>query len=45
MMSAIKIAFDLMGDNIVELSTRKDALENKIGSYDEKRLQESRTKL
>ena len=33
---AIKKAFNLMGDNIVELSTENDALKSKIGSYDEK---------
>ena len=35
-MPAIKKAFDLMGDNIVELSTKNESLKNKIGSYDEK---------
>ena len=34
-----------MGDDIVELSTEKDALKNKIGSYDEKWLEESKAKL
>ena len=37
MMPAIKKAFNLLGDDIVELSTEKDVLKNKIGSYDEKR--------
>ena len=36
MMPAIKKAFDLLGDDIVDLSTKNDALKNKIGSYDEK---------
>ena len=36
MMPAIRKAFNLMGDNIVELSAENDALKNKIGSYDEK---------
>ena len=36
MMSAIKKAFNLMGDDIIDLSTENDALKNKIGSYDEK---------
>ena len=36
MMPAIKKRFDLMGDDIVELSTENDFLKNKIGSYDEK---------
>ena len=34
LMPAIKRAFNLMGDDIVELSTENDALKNKIGSYD-----------
>ena len=42
---AIKKAFNLLGDDIVELSTENDALKNKIGSYDEKWLQESKAKL
>ena len=42
---AIKKAFDLMGDDFVELSTENDALKNKIGSYDEKWLEESKAKL
>ena len=33
-----------MGDNIVELSTENDVLKNKIGSYDEKWLEESKNK-
>ena len=45
MMPAIKIAFNLLGDDIVELSTENDALKNKIGDYDEKWLQESKAKL
>ena len=45
MMSTIKKAFDLMGDDIVDLSAEKDALKNKIGSYDEKWLEESKAKL
>ena len=36
MMPAIKKAFNLLGDDIVELSTENDALKNKIGSYDER---------
>ena len=36
MMPAIKKAFNLLGDDIVELSTENDALKNKIGSYDDK---------
>ena len=44
MMPAIKKAFNLMGDDIVELSKEKDALKNKIGSYDVKWLEESKNK-
>ena len=36
--------FDLMGDDTVDLSTENDALKSKIGSYDEKWLEESETK-
>ena len=45
MMPAMKKAFNLMGDDIVELGTESDALKNEIGSYDEKWLEESKTKL
>ena len=45
MMPAIKKAFNLLGDDIVELSTKNDALKNKIGSYDGKWLEESKAKL
>ena len=45
MMPAIKKAFDLMGDDIVDLSTENDALKNKIGEYDGKWLEESKAKL
>ena len=45
MMPAIKKAFNLLGDDIVELSTENDALKNKIGSYDEKWLEESQNKM
>ena len=45
MMPAIKKAFDLMGDDIIELSTENEALKNQIGDYDEKWLQESKAKL
>ena len=44
MMPAIKKAFNLIGDDIVELSTENDALK-KIGSYDEKWLEESKNKM
>ena len=48
MMPAIKKAFNLMGDDIVELSVKNDeneSLKNQIGDYDEKWLQESKAKL
>ena len=45
MMPAIKKAFNLLGYDIVDLSTENDALKNKIGNYDEKWLQESKAKL
>ena len=45
MMPAIKTAFTLMGDYIVELSTENDALKNKIGFYDEKWLEESKNEM
>ena len=44
-MPAIKIHFNILGDDIVELSTENDALKNKRGSYDEKCLEESEAKL
>ena len=44
MMPAIRKAFNLLFDDIVELSTEKDALKNKTGSYDEKWLEESKNK-
>ena len=44
-MPAIKKAFNLLGDDIVELSTENDASKNKIGSYDEKWLEESKARL
>ena len=45
MMPANKIAFCLLGYDIVDLSTENDALKNKIGFYDEKWLEESKAKL
>ena len=44
-MPAIKKAFHLLGDDIVDLSTENDALKNKIGSYDEKWLEEFKNKM
>ena len=45
MMPAIKEAFTLMGNDIVDLSTENDALKEKIGEYDKKWLQGSKEKL
>ena len=45
MMPAIKKAFNLLGVDIVELSTENDALKNKIVSYDQQCLEESKAKL
>ena len=45
MMPAIKKAFNLLGDDIVDLSAENDTLKNKIGDYDEKWLEESKPKL
>ena len=39
MMPAIKKAFNLMGVDRVELSTKNDALKSKIGYHDEKWLE------
>ena len=45
MLPAIKKALDLLGDDIVDLSTENDALKNKIGSNDERWLEESEAKM
>ena len=45
MRPAIKKTFDLLGDDVVDLSTENDALKNKIGFYNEKLLEECKTKL
>ena len=45
MMLAIKKAFNLMVDDIVELHTENESLGNKIGSSDEKWLEGSKAKL
>ena len=45
MVPAVKKAFELLGDDIVELSTENDAPGNKTGSYDEKWLEKSKSKL
>ena len=45
MMPAIKKALNLLGDDIIDLSVENDALKNQIGDYDQKWLEESKTKL
>ena len=45
MMPAIKKAFNLLGDDIVDLSTENYTLKNQIGDYDQKWLEESKAKL
>ena len=45
MMPAIKEAFNLMGNDIVELSAENDTLKNQIGNSHEKWLEESKAKL
>ena len=45
MMPAIKKAFNLFGNDIVELNVENETLKNQIGEYDEKWLQESKAKL
>ena len=45
MMPAIKKAFNLLGDDTIELSVENDALKNQIGNYDQKWLEESKAKL
>ena len=45
MMPAIKKAFNLLGDDIIELNTENDVLKNQIGEYDQKWLEESKRKL
>ena len=44
-MPAIKKAFDLICDDIVDLSTENETLKNQIGDYDQKWLEESKAKL
>ena len=45
MMPAIKKAFNVLGDDIIELSVENDALQNQTGDYDQKWLDESKAKL
>ena len=44
-MPAICKAFDSMCDDRVELTTKNESLKSKIGSYDEKCLEDSETNL
>ena len=45
MMPAIRKTFNVLGDDIIELSVENDALKNQIGDYDQKWLEESKAKL
>ena len=45
MMPAIEKAFNLLGDDIVELSVESESLKNQIGDYNEQWLHESKAKL
>ena len=45
MMPAIKKAFNLLGDDILELHRENESLKNQNGSYDEKWLEESKARL
>ena len=45
MMPAIKKAFNVLGDDIIELSVENDALKNQLGDYDQKWLEDSKAKL
>ena len=45
MMPAIKKAFDLMGDDAVDLSPENETLKKQVGDYDEKWLEEFKEKL
>ena len=42
MVVAIKNAFDLLGDDLVEISTENETLKNQIGDYKEKWLEVSK---
>ena len=44
-MPAIKKAFNVLGDDIIELSVETHALKNQIGDYDQKWIEESKAKL
>ena len=44
MMPAIKKAFNVLGADIIELSTENDVLENQIGEYDQKMVRRVKSK-
>ena len=44
MMPAFKKAFNLLGDDIIELSVENDALKNQIGDYDPKMVRRIKSK-
>ena len=45
MMPTIRKAFNLLGDDIIELSVENDILKTQIGDYDQKWLEESKARL
>ena len=45
MTPAFKKAFNLLGDDIVDLGVKNESLKNQIGDFDKKSLQESKAKL
>ena len=45
MMPAIKKVFNVLGDDIIELTVENDTLKNQIGGYNQKWLDESKAKL
>ena len=45
LMAGIQKAFNLMGEDIVEVHTDNESLKNKIGSHDETWLEESKARL
>ena len=45
MMPAIKKAFNVLADDIIDLKTKNDVLKDQIGEYDQKWLEESKAKL
>ena len=44
-MPGIREAFDLIGEDIVELPRKKESMKNKINFYDENWLEESKGRL